>query len=163
MNMLNTRVRPAVNGDAPQMVTLLNAVIAAGGTTAHQTPMAVDEMREHYIAPQNLISCHVAITNGRLSGFQFLGWDQKRDGWAIIASFVALDRGKMGIGQKLFSATRFAANAANVKTIDATIRGDNLGGLKYYGGLGFQDYDVLRQVPLTDGTPIDRIRKRLDL
>ncbi len=163
MTILNTRVRPAVNGDASQMVTLLNAIITAGETTAHQTPLDVDEMRKHYISPTSLISCHIAISNGRLSGFQYLGRDTKRDGWAIIATFVSLDHGKMGIGQKLFSATRFAAKDASVKTIDATIRGDNVGGLKYYSGLGFTDYDVLHQIPLTDGTPVDRIRKRFDL
>lgn len=162
MNMLNTRVRAAVSGDAPQMVTLLNAVIAAGGSTAHETQFDDEKMRAQYIAPPTLISCHVAITNGRLSGFQLLKQDD-REGWAIIASFVALDRGKMGIGQKLFAATKFAAKQAGVKTIDATIRADNTGGLKYYSGLGFADYDVLKQVPLRDGTPIDRIRKRLDL
>lgn len=161
---MNTRIRPAVPGDAPQMVTLLNAIIAVGGTTAHQTPMTRDTMLAHYIAPTEVICCHIAITNGRLSGFQYLGWsDDHPEGWAIIASFVALDRAKMGIGQLLFAATRAAAVAAGVRTIDATIRADNTGGLKYYGGLGFTDYDVLSQVPLRDGTPVDRIRKRLDL
>lgn len=165
MITINTRVRPAALGDALQMTKLLNAVIAAGGTTAHQTPLVVDEMFSHYIRPENNISCHVAISNGRLSGFQSLVWANGTmpQGWAIIATFVALDRAKMGIGQKLFSATRFAAKAAEVKTIDATIRADNIGGLRYYGGLGFTDYDVLKQIPLRDGTPVDRIRKRLDL
>jgi len=36
----------------------------------------------------------------------------------------------LGIGQKLWSATRRAAVAAGVQTIDATIRADNVGGLK---------------------------------
>ena len=165
MITINTRVRPAALADALQMTKLLNAVIAAGGTTAHQTPLAVDEMFSHYIHPENNISCHVAISNGRLSGFQSLVWavDRMPEGWAIIATFVALDRAKMGIGQKLFSATRFAAKAAEVKTIDATIRVDNVGGLKYYGGLGFTDYDVLKKIPLHDGSHVDRIRKRFDL
>lgn len=162
MITINTRVRTAVGPDATQMVRLLNQVIADGGTTAHETPYTVERMRADYIAPPNLISCHVAITNGRLSGFQLLKNDD-RDGWAIIATFVALDRAKMGIGQKLFSATRFAAKAAGVQTIDATIRADNIGGLKYYGGLGFADYDVFKDIPLRDGTPVDRIRKRFDL
>ena len=69
----------------------------------------------------------------------------------------------MGIGQKLFSATRFAAKLAGVKTIDATVRTDNIAGLKYYSGLGFTDYDTLPLTPLHDGTPIDPIRKRFDL
>ncbi len=163
MIMLNTRVRPAVLGDALQMTKLLNAIIAAGGTTAHQTPLVVDEMHSQYIARPEGISCHVAISNGRLSGFQYLGHDTDRKGWGIIATFVGLDRSKMGVGQKLFSATRFAAKAADIKSIDATIRADNVGGLKYYSGLGFQDYDILHQIPLADGTPVNRIRKRFDL
>ncbi len=165
MITINTRVRPAALGDALQMTKLLNAVIAAGGTTAHQTPLVVDEMFSRYIRPENNISCHVAISNGRLSGFQSLVWadDAMPEGWAIIATFVAFYRAKMGIGQKLFSATRFAAKAAEVKTIYATIRADNVGGLKYYSGLGFTNYDVLKQIPLNDGTPVDRIRKRFDL
>lgn len=69
----------------------------------------------------------------------------------------------MGIGQKLFWATRFAAKAAHVKTIDATIRADNIAALKYYSGLGFTDYDTLPLIPLHDGSPIDPIRKRFDL
>ena len=162
--MINTRVRPAVSGDAPQMVTLLNAIITAGGTTAHQTLFDDETMRAHYIAPARLISCQVAITNGRLSGFQFLGHHPDLpDAWGSIASFVALDKSGLGIGQKLFSATRFAAKDAGVQTIDATIRADNVPGLRYYSGLGFTDYDRLIDVALSAGTPVDRIRKRLDL
>lgn len=166
--MINARIRPAVNGDAPQMATLLNSVIAAGGTTAHQTQMTADEMRDHYVAPEGVVSVQVAITNGQLSGFQFLAWQSNPDdpipeGWAIIASFIALDRGKLGIGQKLWSATRRSTIAAGVQTIDATIRADNVGGLKYYGGLGFTDYAEIPNLPLSDGTLVTRIRKRIDL
>ena len=168
MIMLNTRVRPAVGGDAPQMVALLNAIIEAGGTTAHQTLLDDDQMRSQYIAHRDGISCYVAITNGRLSGFQMLKWPDDVYGqmpadWGVIASFVALDRAKLGVGQKLFSATRRAAIAAGVVAIDATIRADNIGGLKYYGGLGFTDYAEIPNLPLRDGTPVTRIRKKLVL
>lgn len=163
MITFNTRVRPAVLGDTFQMTKLLNAIIVEGGTTAHQLPLMSSELAEKYLLAPQLISCNVAISNGQLSGFQYLGWDTERGDWSIIATFVGLDRAKMGIGQKLFAATRFAAKQAGVKTIDATIRADNIGGLKYYGGLGFTDYDVLRQIPLADGTLVDRIRKKLDL
>ena len=165
---MHTRTRPAVPGDAPQMVTLINALIAAGGTTAHQTPFDDDKMRRHYIAPTAVISTHVAITNGRLSGFQNLNWptspdDVFPDGWAIIASFVGDGYGGQGIGRRLFSATRQSARDAGVAVIDATIRADNTGGLGYYVALGFVDYDRLADVTLTDGALVDRIRKRYDL
>lgn len=163
MITFNTRVRPAVRGDAFQMTKLLNEIIVEGGTTAHQVPLMSSELAEKYLLAPQLISCNVAISNGQLSGFQYLGWDTERDGWSIIATFVSLNRAKMGIGQKLFAATRFTAKQAGVKTIDATIRADNIGGLKYYGGLGFTDYDALKDIPLKDGTPVDRIRKRYDL
>jgi L-amino acid N-acyltransferase YncA len=167
MIMLNTRVRPAVSGDAAQMTRLLNTIIDAGGTTAYQTPFDVDKMRHHCINRPDLVCSHVTISNGQLSGFQYVGWatssDPMPDGWAVIATFVGLDRGKMGIGQKLFSATRFAAKAAGVQVLDATIRGDNVGGLKYYGGLGFTDYAEIPNLPLADGTPVTRIRKKLML
>lgn len=166
--MINTRVRPAVTGDATQMVALLNPIIKAGGTTAHQTLFDDTKMINHYIARSGQISCQVAITNGRLSGFQaLLRPDQTNDpmpeGWGVIASFVAIDKSGLGIGQKLFSATRDAAKAAGIHTIDATIRADNEAGLRYYGGLGFVDYDTIPDLPLTDGTRISRIRKRFNL
>ncbi len=164
--MINTRIRAAVAGDVPQMVLLLNPIIEAGGSTAHQTLFDEDRMRGHYYARTGQVSCQIAITNGRLSGFQSLlspdpVHDPMPDGWASIASFVALDKSGLGIGQKLFSATRAAAKAAGVHTIDATIRADNVAGLRYYGGLGFVDYDKIPDLPLTDGTPVTRIRKKL--
>jgi len=166
--VINTRIRPAVPGDALQMAVLINRIIAIGGTTAQQTPMTSDRMRAHYLLPEGVVSVQVAITNGRLSGFQSLSWqtnpdDPMPDGWAVIASFVAPDRGRLGIGQKLWSATRRAAVTAGVQTIDATIRADNVGGLKYYGGLGFTDYTEIPNLPLSDGTPVTRIRKKLVL
>ena len=50
-----------------------------------------------------------------------------------------------------------------MRTIDATIRADNTGGLAFYGRMGFTDYDCVAGVPLKDGTLVDRIRKRFDL
>jgi ribosomal protein S18 acetylase RimI-like enzyme len=47
--------------------------------------------------------------------------------------------------------------------IDATIRADNTGGLAFYSRQGFVDYDRLVGVPLEDGTPVDRLRKRFDI
>jgi ribosomal protein S18 acetylase RimI-like enzyme len=59
--------------------------------------------------------------------------------------------------------TRQAAERAGVRTIDATIRADNAGGLAFYGSLGFREYARRATVPLSDGTLVDRVCKRLDL
>ncbi len=161
-------IRPATLHDAPDMVAVLNPIIVAGGTTAHQRPFEVERIQSHYIAPKRKVSCMVAEDAGRVIGFQSLNWPQDNDdsvpgGWAIIASFVAPDAAGKGVGPQLFDATKATARAAGVQVIDATIRADNVPGLRYYSGLGFVDYDLLEDVPLSDGSLVDRVRKRYDL
>ncbi len=161
-------IRPASADDATDMTALLNQIIAVGDTTAHQRPFDEERMLTHYIAPADLICCHVAEIAGRVMGFQCLVWpdpDQGKmpDGWSFIASFVAPQAAGQGIGQQLFAATKVAAYDAGVSAIDATIRADNVSGLQYYHRLGFVDYGCLRQVPLRDGRCVDRVQKRYDL
>ncbi|MFG5379981.1 GNAT family N-acetyltransferase [Yoonia sp. R2-816] len=161
-------IRDATAADAAQMTAILNEIIALGGTTAHQRPFDEDRMLHHYIAPSDPLSCQVAEDQGAILGFQYLGWPDPDEGympehWAIIASFVASSAAGKGVGQHLFAATKAVAIKAGVKTIDATIRADNVPGLRYYSGLGFTDYDRLIGIPLRDGTVVDRVRKRYDL
>jgi L-amino acid N-acyltransferase YncA len=161
-------IRSATAADAKDMTNILNAIIKAGSTTAHQHAFDEDGMMHHYIASTGMVSCHVADVEGQVLGFQWLGWPNDDDdamptGWAIIASFVAQDAAGKGIGQHLFNATKASATDAGVTVIDATIRADNVPGLRYYGGLGFVDYDRLMNIALRDGTRVDRVRKRYDL
>lgn len=160
--------RPASPADAAEMAELLNEIIAEGGTTAHEDPFDIAAMDHEYISRPELISCTLAEEDGEIVGFQALFWPTEGDaltgpGWAFIATFTRIGRTGSGIGRALFAATRAAAKAAGVRSIDATIRADNAGGLIYYGRMGFSDYAVLPAVPLQDGTPVDRIRKRFDL
>ena len=155
-------VRRAIPADADAMCAVINPIIAAGGTTAHEEPFDAARMIAWNIAPEGLVSCMVAEVESVIRGFQVLTReDDLPQGWAGIGSFVAV-QGR-GIGQHLWRATQAAARVAGVATIDATIRADNVPGLAYYSGLGFTDYDVIRAVPLRDGRPVDRIRKRFDL
>ncbi len=159
-------VRPAEAADAAAMAGLLNAIIALGGTTAHEDPFTPEAMRAGYVAGARTLCCTVAETDGKIAGFQHLGWPAPGDlpeGWTAIASFVQPGMAGRGIGRALFAATLLAAEAAGVRTIDATIRADNASGLGYYGSIGFRDHDVIRAVPLRSGQPVDRIRKRYDL
>lgn len=151
------------------MCALLNEIIAIGGTTAYEAPFDPARMTTDYILNDRLISITVAELEGDLAGFQSLSWpDPGHDGpdslppnWAYIATFVQTGLTGQGIGSALFAVTRAAARAAGAVAIDATIRADNAGGLRYYGTIGFVDYAVLRDVPLASGRPVDRIRKRL--
>ncbi len=161
-------IRDATRKDASDMTELLNRIIMLGGSTAHQRPFDADRMYRHYIASPESISCQVADQSGVVIGFQSLTWPSPADGvmksgWAIIATFVSNQATGKGVGKHLFAATKEAAGATDVATIDATIRADNDSGLRYYSRLGFIDYDRLKDIPLRDGTVVDRIRKRFDL
>lgn len=161
-------IRPATRDDAPALTQVVNPIIAAGGTTAHQTPFDASRLLRHYVVPPRLVCCHVAVRDDQPIGFQTLVWpddegDPFPDGWAIIASFVSPDAVGTGVGRALFAATRTVAARSGVRVIDATIRSDNVSGLGYYRALGFRDYDRLPSVPLRDGTKVDRIRKRYDV
>jgi L-amino acid N-acyltransferase YncA len=149
------------------MAALLNEIIAIGGTTAYEEPFSSESMDHHYVSARNLIACTIAEQNGELLGFQGLfrptAEEPFPDGWAFIATFARVGRTGGGLGRALFAATVRAARGAGVRTIDATIRADNAGGLAFYGRMGFIDYDRIVGVPLMDGTPVDRVRKRFDL
>jgi L-amino acid N-acyltransferase YncA len=161
--------RPAQPADAPVMCAILNAIIAIGGTTAYEDPFTPETMTANYIAAPALIRCTLAEIDGQPVGFQALwhldpsGPDSLSPGWAYIASFVQPGLTGQGIGRALFTATTAAARAAGIATIDATIRADNASGLTFYSAMGFRDDAIVRAVPLKDGTPVDRIRKRFDL
>ena len=149
------------------MCDILNEIIAVGGTTAYEVPFSPETLRARYIDAPSLVACHVAAAD-QILGFQALWWptdpaDPFPEGWAYIATFARRGMTQRGVGSALFAATRAAAVAAGVSVIDATIRADNTGGLAYYSRQGFVDYDRRVGVPLNDGTPVDRVRKRFDL
>lgn len=157
--------RPARPEDTAPMCALLNAIIARGGTTAHQVPFTPEGIASHYMTAPEAVSCVVAEIDGRIVGFQVLGLapGYLPEGWGEIGTFVAEGMQGKGVGKALFAATQAAARAAGLRHIDATIRADNFGGLAFYSGLGFRDYRIWRHVPLTDGRPVDRHSKRFDL
>ncbi|MGB1155087.1 MAG: GNAT family N-acetyltransferase [Paracoccaceae bacterium] len=169
--MSQIKLRPATSEDANRLAALLNQIIKTGGTTAHLHPFDRERLLNHYLAPPSAISCFVAEVGGTIAGFQALEWsdpnwpgpDSLPADWALIASFVDADFQGRGIGKALFTKTLAAAQSAGARCIDATIRADNQGGLAFYTSLGFTDYSRLRDIPLSDGTLVDRIRKKLNV
>jgi len=157
-------IRTATPSDAAELAALLNEIIRAGGTTAIETELTPDEFDDWFISGQYPLACHVAEDDGILYGFQSLSlFGGPPKGWADIATFARLEPKKKGVGRALFTATRKAAEGLGLTTINATIRADNVSGLAYYGKMGFEDYARVAAVPLADGTPVDRVKKRYDL
>jgi L-amino acid N-acyltransferase YncA len=163
---MSLSVRPVTPDDAPALAELLNAIIARGGTTALETPFTPGGLDQAYLTGPDVLCCHVAVDGAgqALEGFQTLGrYPGLPEGWGDIGTFVRVGGQQRGIGGALFAATRRRAAELGLIGINATIRADNTGGLAFYSRVGFADHSVFKAVPLADGTPVDRISKRLRL
>ena len=156
-------------GDVAPACALLARIVEAGGTTAIETAPDVAEFARWYFTGDDLICCHVALDGpmggaGQVAGFQWLG---RHPGLppdcADIATFTRRDAPLRGAGRALFAVSCTFARDAGWRQINATIRADNVPGLGYYSAMGFVDHAVMPARPLRDGTPVDRISKRLSL
>lgn len=157
-------IRAVEPDDAPQLADLINGIIARGGTTAFVEPFTAQSLADKYLIGEHMLSAVLATDpdSGRAEGFQILGdfGTPLPENWGDIGTYVRVDGTQRGVGSALFKATCANARALGLVAINATIRGDNEGGLAYYSRQGFEDYAVDHAVPLADGKPVDRVHKR---
>lgn len=159
-------VRPTEPGDIPALTAIINAIIAIGGTTAYEEPFGTADLERKLLTGPNCLCSHTAIDrrDGSPAGFQYMALNPALPAnWGDIATFARPAPKLPGVGTALFAATLAFAGAHGLVAINATIRADNTSGLAYYARMGFADYDVIKSVPLRDGTQVDRIMKRFDL
>ncbi|EEX12812.1 acetyltransferase, gnat family [Citreicella sp. SE45] len=157
-------VRRAGPLDARPMAELLNEVIAIGGTTAITEPVTREDLLNWMEADPRSI-WHVAEdATGQIMGFQWVDPHLKLgETVAQIASFARVGKTGLGIGSKLFDATKRAARTAGYAWINAEIRADNEGGLIYYQSRGFEDYGRIEGYVMANGQVVDKVLKRYDL
>ncbi|WP_415922458.1 GNAT family N-acetyltransferase [Tateyamaria sp. SN6-1] len=159
-------IRPAIALDAPSMARLLNPIIADGSTTAITTKVTGDTLAAWMAEKYDRAAWHVAVNEAEdVIGFQWIaqGGEYLPRNAAEIATFVQIGQTGLGIGSKLFDATRNAAKALGYSWINANIRADNEGGLIYYQSRGFVDYGRIENHEMENGQRVDKILKRFDL
>ncbi len=156
------KIRNASPGDIAELCHLLNEIIHIGGTTANETPLSHQDFSDYFLSGADHICCFVAEGDtGLLMGFQALDHHTKLPkNCADIGTFVKHGTTQSGIGTALFQQTLLHARQHGISNINATIRKDNISGIAYYTKMGFTDHSVAKDVPLLDGTKVDRISKR---
>ncbi len=163
--MSEITVRRALPIDTRQMATLLNSIIERGGTTAIERAVTGQDIADWMGFMPERAAWHVAVDEaGAVLGFQWIepaGYLPENA--AEIASFVQLGKSGLGIGSKLFEATKTASRKLGYAWINANIRADNEGGLIYYQSRGFRDYDRWVDYKLPNGKIVDKVLKRFDL
>lgn len=158
-------VRPAFALDTDSMARLLNAIIDQGGSTAITDPVTGQDLKNWMQSDDGRTAWHVAVNASEdVVGFQWISAaDYLPQEAAEIATFVQIGQTGLGIGSKLFEATRKAAKSLGFRWINANIRADNEGGLIYYQSRGFQDYGRISDYEMSNGQRVDKILKRFDL
>lgn len=142
------------------MTRVLNAVIALGGTTAHEQPKTEDEVLADYVEGPEVLSSVVAEDNGRVIGWQSVGmWK----GDPHIGTFVQPGLQASGAGQAMFTRTCDTLRRQGVGFIIASIRSDNVPGLAYYARIGFRDIAHDPDFTLKGGRKVGRVHRRFDL
>lgn len=153
-------IRPATHLDAPAMTAILNAIIAIGGTTAHENPKTEATVAKDYITSPDVLAASVAEAAGTIIGWQSVGWYHCNP---EIGTFVQPGTQGTGIGAQLFDLTCATLRANGITYIIATIRADNLPGLAYYARAGFRDIGHDPDFALSTGQKVGRVIRRIDL
>lgn len=159
------QIRTATEQDAAELCAMLNEIIAIGGTTAYTNALETEAFAAKFLHDANQTCCFVAVdTNGSLAGFQWMKTpDNLPDGWGDIATFARVTPKIKGVGSMLFEQTRRVAQSNGLIAINATIRADNLGGLAFYDKIGFKTYAQEENTMLSDGTIVDRVKKKYSI
>lgn len=157
-------LRPARADDALAAAEVLNALIAKGGSTAIQTPLDPDTLRDWFLIGDKVWCCHVALAGDVLMGFQSVGrYGDLPEGWGEMGTYTRLGHAQKGIGAALFEQTKTAARGLGLTHLNALIRSDNHGGLAYYSRMGFGRDRAGKPATLSDGKVIARIAKQFTL
>lgn len=163
--MSHVIIQQGTSADLRQTADLLNDIIEIGGTTALTTPLSREALADWLMADPDRAIWHVAMNHaGDVLGFQWIGPFAGLPPEACeIGTFVKTGRTGLGIGSKLFDATKAAARTMGYSWINAEIRADNAGGLAYYQSRSFETYGRKDGIQLEDGTEVSKILKRYDL
>lgn len=157
---MTVQIRQMTVADLASGVSLINHIIALGGSTAYETPFDETTFRAEFLDDPEIAL--VAETAGRVGGFQVAY--RGDDGTYYIGTFADQRRPLRGVGSALMAETVALCRAAGGTSIVAKITSDNTAGLTFYSKMGFADETVLhRELTRRDGTTVDRVVKRLTL
>lgn len=162
---MTIHIRKASPFDAGAMCDLLNEIIADGRYSALTTPLTRAQLSDLLLNADGRSANHVAVDDTEAClGFQWIGpWPGTPPEACEISTFVKVGETGLGIGSRLFEASKLAAQELGYRWINANIRADNESGLTYYQSRGFRPYSSLKDVTLENGQVVDKILKYYDL
>jgi len=157
------RIRPAREDDAPDLVAILNPIIAAGAYTVLDRPYSIEEEREyvHAFPPRGVFAVAEECCSGRVVGMQtlepFATYTGAFDHVAVVGTFVDLDLRGRGIGRRLADSAFAEAREKGYEKVFTYVRADNAAALAYYRSLGFRIVGVAERHARIAGRSVDEV------
>ena len=155
-------VRPVTEADTPQIVTLLNEIIARGDSTALDEAISLEDQRAFIRDFPGRGVFHAAVSSdSRILGIQdvvpLAGVSSVYAHVGEISTFVRQDTQGKGIGRILSQATLRAACQLSFEKIMATVRGDNSRAIAFYRSQGFRRIGALERHARINGKVVDAV------
>ena len=152
--------RKMTAADVPACLSIINPIIATGGTTAYEDPYTEQAFLDHYCNEPPV--SNVILHNGTLIGFQAAF--EVDPGIYSIGTFTDRNNSVRGAGAAIMAQTKADCRTHGGTAILAKITSDNTGGLAFYSKMGFEDIDMDKNAfTRKDGTTVDRVIKRYTL
>ena len=137
--------------DAPEIVALINPIIAAGCYTAFTSPFTVGNeeafIRDFPARGSFLGAFHAE--SGRLLGFQVVtavaSYTAALDHVGEIGTYVGLEHQRQGVAGQLYTKTFEHAKGHGFRKLLAWVRADNEAGLHSYTHYGFEKVGVAKE------------------
>ena len=155
------KIRDAVESDLPAIVQIYNAAIPGRMATADLKPVSVESRlawyREH---SPNSLPIWVIESEQKIVGwlsFQLFYGRAAYQHTAEVSIYVAPDRQRCGIGQKLLQSAIARSRELHLKTLMGIIFAHNGPSLKLFEKFGFQQWGYLPQIAELDGVERDVI------
>ena len=155
------KIRDAVETDLPAIVQIYNAAIPGRMATADLKPVSVESRlawyREH---SPNSLPIWVIESEQKIVGwlsFQLFYGRAAYQHTAEVSIYVAPDRQRYGIGQKLLQSAIVRSPKLGLKTLMGIIFAHNQPSLRLFEKFGFQQWGYLPQVAELDGVERDVI------
>ena len=153
------KIRDAVESDLPAIVEIYNAAVPGRIATADLKPVSVESRllwyREH---SPNSLPIWVIESEQNIVGwlsFQLFYGRAAYQYTAEVSIYVAPDRQRCGIGQKLLQSAIVRSRELKLKTLMAIIFAHNQPSLRLFEKFGFQRWGYLPQVAELDGVERD--------
>ncbi|MEG3858335.1 GNAT family N-acetyltransferase [Microcoleus sp. herbarium12] len=155
------KIRDAVESDLPAIVQIYNAAIPGRMATADLKPISVESRLTWYEEHSpNSLPIWVMESEQNIVGwlsFQLFYGRAAYQHTAEISIYVAPDRQRCGIGQKLLQSAIARSPELRLKTLMGIIFAHNQPSLTLFEKFGFQQWGYLPQVAELDGVERDVI------